>query len=116
MQESNGKYSISFQEMAERGKEILARQGTITYEKAKTQVDRLRKGSYLRTMGIMFGGWAREEEDKSPEEQAYDKGFSEGVKAGRTDGISKCLLLVSQSLDLKYEQKTKLWNELQKLL
>lgn len=41
---------ISFKEMAERGKEILASQGPITYEKAKEQIDRLRKGSYLRSM------------------------------------------------------------------
>jgi predicted Rossmann fold nucleotide-binding protein DprA/Smf involved in DNA uptake len=43
---------ITFKEMAERGKEILARQGPITYEEAKAQVDRLKKDSYLRKMEV----------------------------------------------------------------
>lgn len=36
---------ITFEEMAKRGKEILARQGPITYEQAKAQVDKLRRES-----------------------------------------------------------------------
>jgi hypothetical protein len=106
---------ISFKEMAKRGKEILARQGPISYEGAKAQVDRLRKGSYLRSMGMMFGGWAAEEDAKSQEEKAYDKGFSEGLKGGRTEAISRCQLAINQSLELTYKQKTELWFELERL-
>ena len=66
-------------------------------------------------MGIMFGGWAREEDDKSPEEKAYDKGFAKGLEMGKLHNISKCQLVISQSLNLSHDQKTKLWNELEKL-
>lgn len=106
---------ISFKQMAEKGKEILKSQGPITYEKAKEQVERLKKGSYLRKMGMMFGGWAREEDEKSPEQKAYERGHTDGLKSGRTEAISRCQLAINQSLILTHEQKTKLWDELEKL-
>ena len=36
---------ITFQEMALRGKEILSRQGPVTLEQAREQVERLKKNS-----------------------------------------------------------------------
>lgn len=41
---------ITFEEMARRGKEILDKQGLVTFEQAKAQIERLKKGSYLRGM------------------------------------------------------------------
>lgn len=52
MQEPNGNYSISFEELSRRQKEILDKQEPVTYEQAKAQVERLKKGSYLRRMEL----------------------------------------------------------------
>lgn len=41
---------ISFEELSRRGKEILDKQGPVTFERAKEQVERLKKGSYLHKM------------------------------------------------------------------
>lgn len=64
---------------------------------------------------MMFGGWAEEDDERSALNKSYDAGFRDGSKVGHENGISKCQLAISQSLNLSYEQKIKLWDELEKL-
>lgn len=73
MQEPNGNYSISFEELSRRQKEILDKQGPVTYEQAKAQVERLKKGSYLRRM-------------------KYERVYKEDLKVGDQVEARQCMV------------------------
>lgn len=66
-------------------------------------------------MGMLFGGWAKEEEEKSGEEAAFDLGWKQGMDNGWNRGIQAAQLLVTQSECLEHAQKLELHMLLEKL-
>lgn len=66
-------------------------------------------------MGMMFGGWLREEEEKSEEDKIRDEWFRRGRWNGWNSAIARAQVLVLQSGGIEYDRKQEMWDELEGL-
>jgi hypothetical protein len=66
-------------------------------------------------MGMLFGGWAEEENEKSDKEKARDKGWQKGLVHGWNKGLEAAQLLITQSKCVEHAQKVELHTLIEKL-
>lgn len=64
-------------------------------------------------MGMMFGGWAEEEDEKDEVEKATDRAFSNGLQAGRKSQTERLQRMVAQDMNLDHSLKKIIWDLLE---